>query len=113
MKRKLVSELSLVELMITRHGFLKARKTMMFVACWVIVCESLGREPETVDEYSDWWRKSRSTGFREQAVFRACTGLDTPTSIWLAARDQVADMAKRKQADKLARQLGTLRFPLP
>lgn len=69
--------------LITRFGFRKACRVMAFIAAWGIVCESLGRPPETVDEYSDWWKQSRATGFREQKEFRECfEGMDTPTPIW-------------------------------
>ena len=113
MKRKKVGEMSFVEVLITRHGFMKARKTLMFVACWMIVCEDLGRAPETVEEYCQWWKRSRAQGYREQATFRECVAMETPTPLWLAWREEVAVMAKKKQADKLARQVGTMRYELP
>lgn len=112
-KKKKVSELSFAEYLIYKHGFFKAQKTLLFVACWLIVCEKLGRPPHTVDEYSDWWRKSRAQGFREQAMFRACTGMDTPTLIWQQVREDMAVQAEKKNAEKLARELGRYQFDLP
>jgi hypothetical protein len=100
-------EQSLSERLIRAHGFKTAMDVLTFIAAWCIVCESLGRPPETIDEYSDWWRQSRSTGFREQKVFRECMpGYDTPTSLWEDARSTYAAMFKRGKVTKVATTLG-------
>jgi hypothetical protein len=51
---------------------------MAFVVCWAITEEALGHPP-TLEEYGEWWRQSRSTIFREQALFReAFPGQSSP-----------------------------------
>ncbi len=55
---------------IGRLGWRNGGHALTFMACWWITTRSLGRPPETIDEYSDWWKQSRAKGFREQAQFR-------------------------------------------
>ena len=62
--------MSMGQIAIQRMGFRKGGQALTFAVCWWIVTRKLGRPPETVDEYSDWWKQSRATGYREQAVFR-------------------------------------------
>ena len=82
MPRKKQQTATLAAVLIDRFGFRKACRVMGFIAAWGIVCESLGRPPETIDEYSDWWKQSRAKGFREQKEFRECIALETPTPLW-------------------------------
>jgi hypothetical protein len=75
---------------VERVGPVKAYKAALFIASWGHVTKNLGRPPVTVDEYADWWNKSRAMGFREQRLFReAFPHLETPTAIceWLEEND--------------------------
>jgi hypothetical protein len=105
---KPIEQQSLAERLIRQHGYRNTHKVLLFVAQWVICCESLDRAPVNIEEYSDWWRVSRQTGYREQKLFRECMpGLETPTPIWEAARVTNAGLFKsKKNAAKLAVQLG-------
>jgi hypothetical protein len=71
---------SLFELLRRRVGFRRAVQVLEFMVAWDIARRSLhGREPLTLDEYADWWKRTRSTAFREQARFReALPGETTP-----------------------------------
>lgn len=68
----------------------KAHRVVLFIASWGVCMRSLGRPPANIEEYSDWWAKSRATGYREQELFREALPMyATPTPIcdWLAADD--------------------------
>ena len=69
---------------IRAHGLTNVTRALAFTAAWSIAAESLGHEP-TLQEYQEWWNASRRTTFREQAAFRAVTGLDDPAPIWRRA----------------------------
>lgn len=106
---KPIEEQSLAERLIRAHGFRDAQKVLTFIAAWSIACEALDRAPVNIEEYSDWWRQSRITGYREQKLFRECMpGMETPTPIWEASRSTYAKLFKggRKNAAKIAVQLG-------
>lgn len=69
---------------------IRAHRVVVFIACWGICTRGLGRPPANIEEYSDWWAKSRATGFREQELFREALPMyTTPTPIceWLSADD--------------------------
>lgn len=71
---------------LARVGPVKAYKACLFVASWGHCSKTLGRPPVNVDEYAEWWGKSRAMAFREQRLFReAFPHLDDPTAIveWL------------------------------
>jgi hypothetical protein len=72
---------TLQELAATRVGLIRSMKVVTFIVSWGIACEAIG-QPLTLEEYADWWKESRSTAFREQAVFReAFPGETTPQRI--------------------------------
>jgi hypothetical protein len=80
----------LVETVIVNVGAIRAYRVMLFISCWGICTQKLGRPPVNVEEYSDWWRMSRSQGFREQQLFRDALPMHrTPTDIctWLLEQD--------------------------
>src|SRR6266511_1489401 len=78
---------SLAELLARRVGLRKTIKVLSFIVAWGIVYESLGRAPDSVEEYADWWRESRAKAFREQQLFReALPGEETPTRIYEQVR---------------------------
>ena len=77
----------MAEAMAARVGLRKTLKVLTFMTSWGVVYESLGRAPESIEEYALWWRESRAKAFREQQLFReALPGEDTPTRIWEQAR---------------------------
>ena len=62
-------------------GAIKSARVIAFVLSWGIAAEAVGH-PLTLEEYADWWKDSRSTAFREQALFReAFPGEKTPQRI--------------------------------
>ena len=76
--------------MAARVGLRKTLKALTFIASWGIVYEALGRAPESIEEYAEWWRESRAKAFRDQQLFReALPGEDTPTRIYEQARVHV------------------------
>lgn len=70
--------------MVLRVGWRKTYQSSVFMACWWITGDSLGRPPRNVAEYSTWWGQSESKSYRELAVFRAATGYDNPTDLRVA-----------------------------
>lgn len=80
----------MAEVLAERVGFRGMIKVLSFIVAWGTVCEALGRPPETIDEYADWWKASRAKAFREQQLFReALPGHETPTLLWERARAHV------------------------
>lgn len=81
---------SLMTIAVQRVGPVQAYKALVFATCWGHCTKKLGRPPVTVDEYADWWNKSRAMGFREQRVFRdAFPEHETPTALcaWIEEQD--------------------------
>jgi hypothetical protein len=92
-----------------RVGFRNAMKVMTFVVAWGIVYEALGRAPESVEEYADWWKESHPTAYREQRLFReAMSGQQTPTELWESVRGQV-NVKRKNDLDVGAAKLATVR----
>jgi hypothetical protein len=60
---------SLLEVAVRRVGARRGARVLAFMIAWDVVRRELGREP-TIEEYGEWWRISRRTAFREQALFR-------------------------------------------
>ena len=60
---------SLLEVAIASVGIRRGAKVVAFMIAWDLVYRELGREP-TIEEYGEWWRTSRATAYREQALFR-------------------------------------------
>lgn len=83
-KRRKLSDDPMVQA-IQRHGWATLRRAVTFAAAWAVVAESLGREP-SLEEYREWWAASERTTYREQAAFRAVTGLDDPAPIYRQAK---------------------------
>jgi hypothetical protein len=54
-----------------RGGLRKANKALTYVAMWVIACEDQHREL-SVPEFSDFWRQSRATSYRQREALTAC-----------------------------------------
>ena len=51
--------------------------------CWAATRDTLIGHDPSVDEDAEWWKESRRTAFREQAVFReAFPMLDSPAAIY-------------------------------
>jgi hypothetical protein len=106
MRRRTVGQVA-----IERVGFLKARQALMFIACWWIATADLGRNPETVDEYGEWWLMSRSQAFREQQTFRrAFPEYATPTELATALGYDFTAL-KRDQANEVMVDLVALAVP--
>ena len=95
------------QLAIGRVGFIEARRALLFAACWWITSADLGRTPETVEEYCDWWEMSRRKGFREQASFRACfPEYVTPTELARAVGYDFTSLKVEDKSDVVVEMLG-------
>lgn len=70
-------------------GVRKAYRVVAFVVAWEIARTELGDEM-TVDEYADYWKVSRATGFREQQAFREAFPM-------LVTPNELIDLAKEQQ----------------
>ncbi len=69
---------TLQEFAAKRVGAFKSARVIAFILSWGIAAEAVGH-PLTLEEFADWWKESRSTSFREQALFReAFPGETTP-----------------------------------
>lgn len=69
---------------------IKAHRVVLYIACWGVCSKKLGRPPVNVEEYADWWNKTRATAYREQQLFREALPMhETPTAIceWLQETD--------------------------
>ena len=89
-----------------RVGLWNASRILAFIIAWGTMTEDLGRPPESIEEYADYWKTSHRSAYREQALFRkGLPGDATPTRIWEQARERLAD---RDNEDVAAAQLGTL-----
>lgn len=79
--RKRQQPRTLQEFASKRVGLVKSARVITFIVAWGIAGEAVGH-PLTLEEYADWWKESRSTVFREQALFReAFPGEPTPQRI--------------------------------
>jgi hypothetical protein len=75
--------------LIEQGGLRRGLKVMSFIVAWGVASEDLGREI-TIEEYGEWWKVSRSSAFREQALFREVLGdrYTTPAALLDEARAQ-------------------------
>jgi hypothetical protein len=87
-----------------RAGFVKGRQGLMFAVCWWIATAELGRSPDTVEEYAEWWDgRSRSQAFRDQAAFRQCfPEFATPTELAAAVGLDFTDLHRGREAATVA-----------
>lgn len=73
---------SMMEVAAERVGLRKAYRAGVFVATWAICSRSLGRPPETVDEFAEWACISRAQAFRDQNNYReAWPEFPSPTEL--------------------------------
>lgn len=64
---------TLVSSMTRRAGPLQAFRCLTFLVSWQIAQKATADEgPLTLTRYSEWWRQSRTTTWREQRAFEAC-----------------------------------------
>src|SRR3954471_20540291 len=56
---------------VKKVGWKKGRQVWAFMGAWGLIESRLGHQP-TLEEYAKWWKVSRATAFREQALFREC-----------------------------------------
>ena len=81
MGRKRNKPKTLLQLAVANGGLIKGYRAVGFILCWAIAEEMISHPP-TLDEYREWWKESRATAFREQAIFRECfPGETTPQRI--------------------------------
>lgn len=81
--------MTIAEHVVRQVGFWNGQKVMAFIMAWENARTALGQSSMTLDEYRDWWRTSRRTAFREQALFRtAFPDFDTPDELLALARSR-------------------------
>jgi hypothetical protein len=106
----MVRKPALAVVLTRRVGFWNASRILAFIVAWGVMSEDLGRPPESIEEYADYWKTSHRSAYREQALFRKGLPDDaTPTRIWELAREQLRD---RDDDDVAAAQLGTLNLAI-
>jgi hypothetical protein len=59
--------------LIERVGVRRALKVIAFIVAWEVARNDLGRDI-SIEEYGEWWKVSRASAFREQALFRQVLG---------------------------------------
>jgi hypothetical protein len=60
-------------------GLRRAFRVLTFMAAWDRAKRAMCKGPITLEEYGEWWKESRATIYREQALFRqAFPGETTP-----------------------------------
>lgn len=80
-------------LVVEKVGIRRAIRVFSFVAAWGLASDAVGH-PVTMQEYTDYWRQSLATTYRERDAFKMVwPDLDTPEPIWSKAREHVT--AKR------------------
>lgn len=73
-----------------RVGFWNAGRVLVYIVAWGITTDKLGRPPESVEEYSQFWGQSERTSYRELASFRkGLPGEVDPSRIWELVRAEV------------------------
>ncbi len=86
-----------LEVAVRNVGMRKAITATSWAYCWAVTREAIDHEP-TAEEVADWWKMSRATAFREQAVFRqAFPTLESPAPIY-DSPDARASMARHARA---------------
>jgi hypothetical protein len=60
------------EVGVRNAGFRKTMVAFQFAFAWGLLTATLGREPESVEEYADFWDVSRAKAFRDQQYWREC-----------------------------------------
>lgn len=66
------------------------------MVAYQVVRDDLGHSP-TIEEYGDWWKQSRSTSYREQALFRqAFPSEETPDRLLDATAQAWASRPSRR-----------------
>lgn len=70
MRREHKATKTVAQVVIERVGFTKAYRVQLHTACWWITTAALGRPPQTVEEYAEWWSMMPRKGYRDQALFR-------------------------------------------
>jgi hypothetical protein len=53
-------------------GIREATRACTFLASWLIAREGLKHWPESIEEYCEWWKQSRASGYRELEAFKLC-----------------------------------------
>jgi hypothetical protein len=102
-----LARVSILQIFVRNGGVRNAFRAATYLASWGAVYESLGRVP-TVDEYSDFWKQSRTTTWRESRSFEACAAGSSVERVWLSlpvevrrssdADARVADVASARWA---------------
>lgn len=92
-------EQSLGEYLVRKVGLRRAVKVCSFVVAWGIYVEKT-EGPYTVFGYTDYWRQSRATSFRELDLFRiAFPAQEYPTELWSQVRAAYAEKLDAKRRD--------------
>ena len=104
--------MTLGEYMVSRVGLVKATKVAAFIYSWGIYTESFDGRP-TMEGYTEYWRQSISTTYRERDLFTICWPEEkNPTALWQQIR-AVADarIDSKRRRDVGAVQVLGLRVP--
>lgn len=58
-------EVTILGMLLTVGGVRKGYRAGLYLSCWLFASEKLGHEL-TLEEYGDYWKKSRATYYRER-----------------------------------------------
>lgn len=83
--------------LIQKFGYMRVQRATNFVAAWAYAEAKLGYPPRMAD-YIRFWEANHSTAYREQADFRAITGLDTPAPLVEALREAGVGFKRKPSA---------------
>ena len=80
-----------MEVAVAQGGLLKGPRAMAVIVGWMVAEQMLGHPP-TLEEYQEWWKLSRATAFRDQALFRECFPAETTPQ-------QIADLVRARHPE--------------
>ena len=104
-------DLTLGEYMVGKVGLVKATKVAAFVVAWGIYTDKEPARP-TLENYTEFWRQSVSSTYRERDLFRLCwPDQKDPTELWAKVRAVHNASLDAKRRDVGAVQLLALKVP--
>ncbi len=86
------------EVGVANAGLRTTLKALRFAMMWGLASATLGHEPQSIEEFAEFWEDSRATAFREQQAFRKAFPTETtPTrmNVSTGSQDRFAEVARR------------------
>lgn len=111
MSRRPANEALLLAVLLRTGGVRKGYRAGLYLSCWLLSSERVGHE-QTLEEYGEWWKKSRATCYRERGYLAASLpkGVEVEAvehALWQHIQSQKEDRkAARNEAEALAELAG-------